>query len=78
VSEESSLRADLVSAFSAFPTMTQKMLIVQQEKLLKSAVSGYIDRIVDHRGLRQRVIALPRPLADIREGGRLLWSKVRI
>jgi hypothetical protein len=32
--------------------------------LLKSAVSDYIDRIVGGRGLRQRVITQPRPLAD--------------
>jgi hypothetical protein len=42
-----------------------KVLIVQQEKLLKSAVSDYIDRIVDGRGLRQRVITQPRPNPDI-------------
>jgi hypothetical protein len=41
-----------------------KVLIVQQEKLLKSAVSDYIDRIVDGRGLRQRVITQPRPKPD--------------
>ena len=45
--------------------MTQRRpLIVQQEKLLRSAVSDYIDRIVDGRGLRQRVITQPRPNAD--------------
>jgi hypothetical protein len=36
-------------------------LIVQQEKLLRLAVLDYIDRIVDRRGLRQRVITQPRP-----------------
>jgi hypothetical protein len=36
-------------------------LIVQQEKLLKLAVSDYSDRIVDGRGLRKRVITQPRP-----------------
>jgi hypothetical protein len=46
--------------------MTQRRLpIVQQEKMLKSAVSDYIDRIVGGRGLRQRVITQPRPEADI-------------
>ncbi len=46
--------------------MTQRRpLIVQQEKLLRSAVSDYIDRIVDGCGLRQRVITQPRPQADI-------------
>src|SRR4051812_40365445 len=45
--------------------MTQRRLpIVQQEKMLKSAVSDYIDRIVGGRGLRQRVITQPRPIAD--------------
>ena len=45
--------------------MTQRRpLIVQQEKLLKLAVSDYIDRIVDGRRLRQRVITQPRPVAD--------------
>jgi hypothetical protein len=40
--------------------MTQRTdLIVQPKKLL------YIDRIVDRRGLRQRVITQPRPLGDI-------------
>jgi hypothetical protein len=43
-------------------------LIVQQEKLLRSAVSDYIDRIVDGCGLRQRVITQPRPLADLGDG----------
>ena len=33
--------------------------------MLKSAVSDYIDRIVGGRGLRQRVITQPRPVADI-------------
>jgi hypothetical protein len=42
-----------------------KVLIVQQEKLLKSAVSDYIDRIVNRRGPRQRVITQPRPKGDI-------------
>jgi hypothetical protein len=32
--------------------------------MLRSAVSDYIDRIVDGRGLRQRVITQPRPTAD--------------
>ena len=41
-----------------------RRLIVQQEKLLKLAVSDYIDRIVDGRRLRQRVITQPRPVAD--------------
>src|SRR3954465_14645833 len=46
--------------------MTQRRLpIVQQEKMLKSAVSDYIDRIVGGRGLRQRVITQPRPICDI-------------
>jgi hypothetical protein len=31
---------------------SETVLIVQQEKLLKSTVSDYIDRIVDGRGLR--------------------------
>ena len=42
-----------------------KVLIVQQEKLLKLAVSDHIDRIVDRRGPRLRVITQPRPKADI-------------
>jgi hypothetical protein len=33
--------------------------------LLRSAVSDYIDRIVDGCGLRQRVITQPRPISDI-------------
>ena len=41
-----------------------KVLIVRQEKLLKSAVSDYIDRIMNRRGPRQRVITQPRPNAD--------------
>ena len=46
--------------------MTQKRpLIVQQEKLLRSAVSDYIDRIVDGCGLRQRVITQPRPGTEV-------------
>jgi hypothetical protein len=49
--------------------MTQRWLpIVQQEKMLKSAVSNYIDRIVGGRGLRQRVITQPRPTTDIPPG----------
>src|SRR5258708_16909185 len=43
----------------------RRPLIVHQEKLLRSVVSDYIDRIVDGRGLRQRVITQPRPVADI-------------
>jgi hypothetical protein len=44
------------------PMVTQRWpLIVQQEKLLKLAVSDYSDRIVDGRGLRKRVITQPRP-----------------
>ena len=34
--------------------------------MLRSAASDYIDRIVDGRGLRQRVITQPRPMSDIR------------
>ena len=50
--------------------MTQRRpLIVQQEKLLGSAVSNYLDRIVDGCGLRQRVITQPRPISDI--GGQI-------
>ena len=46
--------------------VTQRgLLIVQQEQLLRLAVSDYIDRIVDGRGLRQRVITQPRPGADL-------------
>src|ERR1700753_198835 len=41
-------------------------LIVRQAKLLKLAVSDYIDRIADGRGLRRRVITQPRPKADVR------------
>ena len=33
--------------------------------MLRSAVSDYIDRIVDGRGPRQRVITQPRPGTDI-------------
>jgi hypothetical protein len=33
--------------------------------LLKSAVSDYIDRIVNRRGPHQRVITQPRPICDI-------------
>ena len=33
--------------------------------MLRSAASDYIDRIVDGRGLRQRVITQPRPAPDI-------------
>jgi hypothetical protein len=47
--------------------MTQRWpLIVQQEKLLGSAVSEHIDRIMDGRGLRQRVITQPRPKAGVK------------
>jgi len=46
----------------------RRPLIVQQEKLLRSAVSDYIDRIVDGCGLRQRVITQPRPEGDILGG----------
>jgi glutathione-regulated potassium-efflux system ancillary protein KefC len=42
--------------------------------LLRLAVSDYIDRIVDGRGLRQRVITQPRPEADIRPGRPLLYG----
>jgi len=42
-----------------------KVLIVQQEKMLKSAVSDCINRIVDRHGQRQRVITQPRPMSDI-------------
>src|SRR5947207_13988883 len=46
--------------------VTQRgLLVVQQEQLLRLAVSDYIDRIVDGRGLRQRVITQPRPNCDI-------------
>ena len=48
-----------------------KVLIVQREKLLKSAVSDYIDRIVNRRGPRQRVITQPRPICDIS------WIEIR-
>ena len=34
--------------------------------MLRSAVSDYIDRIVDGRELHQRVITQPRPIADNR------------
>ena len=37
----------------------------QQEKMLRSAASDYIDRIVDGRGLRQRVITQPRPNPEV-------------
>jgi hypothetical protein len=43
---------------------SETVLIVQQEKLLKSAVSNYIDRIAVGRRPRQRVITQPRPTAD--------------
>jgi hypothetical protein len=33
--------------------------------MLRSAMSDYIDRIVDGRRLRQRVITQPRPTTDI-------------
>jgi hypothetical protein len=36
--------------------------------MLRSAVSDYIDRIVDGRGPRQRVITQPRPNPDIGNG----------
>jgi len=42
-------------------------LIVQQEKLLRLAVSDYIDRIVAGRGLRQHVITQPRPMDEFAE-----------
>ena len=46
--------------------VTQRgLLIVQQEQLLRLAVSDYIDRIVDGRALRQRVFTQPRPLTDM-------------
>jgi hypothetical protein len=46
---------------------SETVLIVQQEKLLRSAVSDYIDRIVDGRELHQRVITQPRPRTDFRQ-----------
>ena len=47
--------------------VTQRgLLIVQQEQLLRLAVSDYIDRIVDGRALRQRVFTQPRPNSDIK------------
>jgi len=50
----------------AFPTMTQRRRrIVQHKKLRRSAVSDHIDRIVDGRRLRQRVITQPRPKPDM-------------
>jgi hypothetical protein len=46
--------------------MTQRRsLIVQQEKIAQIGVSDHIDRIVDGRGLRQRVITQPRPNWDM-------------
>jgi hypothetical protein len=54
--------------------MTQRTgLIVQQDKLLKPAVSDYIDRIVDGRGLRQRVLTQPRPETDNRQPPSCGW-----
>jgi hypothetical protein len=47
---------------------SEAALIVQQEKNLRSAASDYIDRIVDSRGLRQRVITQPRPKGDLTLG----------
>ena len=44
---------------------SETVLIVQQEKLLRSAVSDYICRIVDGRELHQRVITEPRPQPDV-------------
>jgi hypothetical protein len=50
----------------ALPLVTQGWpLIIQQEKLLKLALSDYIDRIVDGRGLPQHVITQPRPISDM-------------
>ena len=42
--------------------------------MLGSAVSDYIDRIVDGRGPRQRVITQPRPEPDIEPRHRLELS----
>jgi hypothetical protein len=44
---------------------SETVLIDQQQKLLKLAVSDYIDRIVHCRGPRKRVITQPRPFSDI-------------
>jgi probable addiction module antidote protein len=47
-------RPSIYRAFSGkrYPNFTTTNLIAQPEKLLKPAVSDYIDRIVDRRGLR--------------------------
>jgi hypothetical protein len=37
-----------------------------RRKLLKSAMSDYIDRIVSGRGLRQRVMTQPRPGPELK------------
>jgi hypothetical protein len=59
------IAADLEPDLPALPVVTQRWpLILQQEESLKLAVSDYVDRIVDRRGLRQRVITQPRPGAD--------------
>jgi hypothetical protein len=67
VSVETPLRVDLEPDLApAFLTTTQRRpLIVRREKLLRLAVSDYIDRIVDGRGLRQRVVTQPRPIGDV-------------
>jgi hypothetical protein len=58
----------------ALPMVTQRWpLIVQQEKLLRLAVSDYIDGIADRRGLRQRVITQPKT----RRGPEAIFSCVR-
>jgi len=67
VSVETPLRVDLEPDLAQHSHGdSEGPLIDQQEKLLKLAVSDYIDRIVDCRGPRQRVITQPRPEADIR------------
>jgi hypothetical protein len=46
--------------------MTQRRpLIVQQEKIAQIGRVDYIDRILDGRRLRQRVITQPRPKGDM-------------
>jgi hypothetical protein len=45
------------------------------KKLLKSAVSDYIDRIVGGHELHQRVITQPRPIRDI-DGSDLLRCRM--
>ncbi len=56
---------------------SETVLIDQRKTMLKLAGSDYIDRIVDGRGPRQRIITQPRPFPDIEGAGNSpIWSRM--